>query len=304
MKLRLKPLSIFLAVILLGCQSESKSKPLFQFAFLTDIHVQPERDAVEGFRKAIDHTNRLKPEFVITGGDLIMDALSQSKGRSDSLYQIYAELSQGFDMPVYNTMGNHEVFGLYKDSGIAPDHPEYGKQMYLNHMGMEQPYYSFDHKGWHFVILDAIGFTEDRRYIGEIDSIQLEWLREDLKTLDKETPLVLSTHIPLVSVVPQLVGGGQANAGAGYLVTNTDELMKIVKPYNLKLVLQGHLHHVEDVYFNATHFVTGGAVCARWWLGPQEGMEEGFMMFEVFPDSISWSYIDYGWEVIQEQIDV
>ena len=62
-------------------------------------------------------------------------------------------------MPVYNTLGNHEVFGLYEKSGISPEHPEYGKQMYKNKLGDGKTYFSFDHIGWHFIILDGIGFT-------------------------------------------------------------------------------------------------------------------------------------------------
>ena len=88
---------------------------------MTDIHVQPENRAAEGFRKAIDKVNLLNPDFVITGGDLIMDALGQTKSRSDSLYNLYQDLMTLFKMPVYNTLGNHEVFGLYEKSGISPE---------------------------------------------------------------------------------------------------------------------------------------------------------------------------------------
>ena len=58
-----------------GIQEETASKEHFTFAFLTDIHLQPELRATEGFKKAIAKVNELNPDFVITGGDLIMDAL-------------------------------------------------------------------------------------------------------------------------------------------------------------------------------------------------------------------------------------
>jgi phosphodiesterase/alkaline phosphatase D-like protein len=49
---------------------------------MTDMHLQPERNAVEGYRRAIKTVNNLNPAFVITGGDLIYDALLHPlKGR-------------------------------------------------------------------------------------------------------------------------------------------------------------------------------------------------------------------------------
>jgi len=47
-----------------------------------------------------------------------MDALGQTYGRSDSLYNLYEETIKNLEMPIYHTMGNHEVFGLYERSGI------------------------------------------------------------------------------------------------------------------------------------------------------------------------------------------
>ena len=165
-------LILFIAVVSLfsGCQKAAQN---FEFVFMTDIHLQPEKNAVEGFKQAIAKVNEIDPDFVITGGDLIMDALGQSYERASQLYDLYLETATDFEMPVYNTIGNHENFGLYTESGVSPEHPEYGKKMYQNRVN-EALYYSFDHKGWHFIVLDAIGFTEDRRYIGEVDAAQLE----------------------------------------------------------------------------------------------------------------------------------
>ena len=97
--------------ILAGCNPTSDkattSDDEFSFAFLTDIHLQPEKEAVTGFRQAIDTVNKLNPDFVITGGDLVMDVLDQTYGRADSLFTLYKEVSSEFNMPVYNAVGNH-----------------------------------------------------------------------------------------------------------------------------------------------------------------------------------------------------
>jgi len=76
----------------LGCNRDIKDKDSFSIAFMTDIHIQPEENAVAGFTQALDSVNKLNPDFILTGGDLIMDALGQSYGRADSLYNLYMEV--------------------------------------------------------------------------------------------------------------------------------------------------------------------------------------------------------------------
>jgi len=271
----------------------------FSFAFLTDIHVQPERNAEGGFKKAIEKVNELKPDFVITGGDLIMDALEVSYERADMLYKIYERLSKNFNMKVYNTIGNHEIFGWYKESGVSPSHLYYGKKLYEERL--EKRYYSFDFKGWHFMILDSIAKGKERGYIGRISEEQLEWIREDLEDVEKETPVVLSTHIPFITVITQLRDGATIGTGPSEIITNSKQVLELFKNHNLKVVLQGHLHFLEEIRAKGITFITAGAVSGRWWRGPNHGMEEGFAIIKVNRSSFNWEYIDYGWEVKKEK---
>ena len=89
-------LSVWIILVLFGqaLQAQDSKDKNFEFVFLTDIHVQPEHQAAEGFSKAIDKVNSLNPDFVLTGGDLIMDALGQTKERADSLYQLYLKMQK------------------------------------------------------------------------------------------------------------------------------------------------------------------------------------------------------------------
>ena len=290
---------VLTAVYLMGCQnpgnSETKNNDHFSFVFMTDSHVMPERNATKGLLQAIDTINKLAPDFVLTGGDNIMDALGQTYGRSDSLYRLWDETIKNLKMPVYNTMGNHEVFGLYEKSGIDTTHEEYGKKLYENRMAKR--YHSFNHKNWHFIVLDGIGFTEDRQYYGYIDSVQIEWLKQDLEKTGKDIPVVVSTHIPLLSVGAQVQVGPNEGLGRGSVVTNADVVRKILEQYNVKLVLQGHLHILEEIYYNGIRYVTAGAVSSNWWNGPRNGMEEGFVKVDVSGSDFKWEYVDFGWEV-------
>ncbi|MEZ5103949.1 MAG: metallophosphoesterase [Draconibacterium sp.] len=267
----------------------------FSFVFMTDIHVEPERNATKGLLQAIDTINKLAPDFVLTGGDNIMDALAQSWERSDSLYNLYIETTSHLKMPVFSTIGNHENFGLYEKSGIQPTHEDYGKKMYEKRIGKR--YYSFDHKNWHFVVLDGIGFTPDRHYYGVVDSVQIEWLKKDLEATGKDVPVAVSIHIPLLSIGEQIMDNPNAALSKSTVITNAHEVIGILEKYNVKLVLQGHLHFLEDIYYNGIHYITGGAVSSNWWQGPRFGMEEGFVKVDVAGDDFTWEYIDYGWTV-------
>jgi Icc protein len=289
---------LFLALLLVltGCkQKQEASEYDFTFAFLTDIHLQPELNAVEGFQTAIDTLNKINPDFILTGGDLVMDALGQTHGRADSLYNLYKETSAGFNMPVYNTVGNHEVFGWYRDEEEITGHPEFGKQMFENRIG--ERYYSFDHKGWHFIVLDAIARGEEGGYIGKISDDQIEWLKKDLEQTGKETPIAISVHIPFVTALTQLREGALAASGKGLVINNSRDVLLNLYEYNLRLVLQGHLHFLEDIYVgDKTHFITAGAVCGRWWKNnPTDTPEEGFLLVKVKGEQIEWDYVDYGW---------
>lgn len=275
-----------------GCKQEKES---FNIAFLTDIHLQPELNAVNGLTRALDSVNRLNPDFIITGGDLIMDALAQSYGRADSLYRLYDEVIKKSKSPGYNTMGNHELYGIYERSGADTSSPDYGEKMFERRLG--ESYYSIEHKGWKFFIINSIEDTGKDKYTGLVDAGQMEWIKDELAKTDPAMPLVISTHIPFITAFTQKYDGSTLASDSSIVVSNSREVLSLFKEHNLKLVLQGHLHTIEDIHIDGIHFITGGAVSAGWWKGPNKGFEEGFLDLTFYPDDFTWRYVDYGWEV-------
>lgn len=278
-----------------GCKKTKADSESFSVAFMTDIHLQPERNAVPGFIKALDTVNILKPDFIITGGDLIMDALGQTYGRADSLYILYQETVKMAEVPVYNTMGNHEIYGIYSRAGADPAHPEYGEKMYEKRIG--PLYYSFMHKGWKFMVLNSVEDTKRNKYVGLIDTVQIAWIAAELENTDRETPIVISTHIPFISVMTQRYDGSTVPNDSSLVVYNSSPVLDLFREHNLKLVLQGHLHILEDIYYEGVHYITGGAVSAAWWKGPYLTCEEGFLWLTFGGNDFTWKYIDYGWTV-------
>lgn len=299
-------LSLGFVISTLSAQSISSEQDSFSFVFMTDIHLQPERGASDAFNRVIEMINQREADFVMTGGDLVYDVLRGNFERSDSLFRMYKRAAATINKPVYHCIGNHELFGIYEESDVDATHPDYKYGMYERHLG--DTYYSFDHKGWHFIVLNSIE-EKDQKYIGLIDDEQMEWLEEDLAGLAPGTPVAVTLHIPLVSsfhqVYPKQPDTGDTH---GRYIENRVEVMQLLRQYNLKLILQGHMHWIEDLNVqDQFRVITGGAVAGRpsWRRQDDRGdgrhyNEEGFMHIYVKGEEIKWEYIDIEWEARDE----
>jgi len=302
-----KLLYLALPALLLGCagnkatQVEDDSSS-FSFLFMTDIHHQLENGAAEAFQTVIDTANQIEADFVMTGGDLVYDVMRGNFDRSDSLFSMYKKATERLNKPIYHTIGNHELFAIYEESPEDSLHPDYKYGMFERYFG--PTYYSFDHKGWHFIVLNSID-VKDKRYYGVINAEEMEWLREDLSKVDKNTPIALAMHIPLVCTYNQIYPKNPPTVVPNnQWIYNRDEVLNLFKPYNLKLALQGHMHWIEDINVQGrTRFITGGAVAGRpsWRRVDDRGdgifyNQEGFMKINIKGEEIDWEYIDIGWE--------
>ncbi|MEZ5000870.1 MAG: metallophosphoesterase [Bacteroidales bacterium] len=121
--LQLPIILILLVLSSVGCDNKSiqKDDESFSFIFMTDIHLQEELDAVNGFKMAIDSINSLNPDFVINGGDMIMDALGQRYGKQ--IHSIISILKPRQDRAdLFTTIGNHDIFSIYKRFGTDATH--------------------------------------------------------------------------------------------------------------------------------------------------------------------------------------
>jgi len=257
----------------------------FSFAFFTDIHLSLKNEAgFDGFTKALNHAAENGAEFILTGGDNVdIDVLGENLKTAEQLYSKFSEQITNSQVPVYPTLGNHDRFmGGNKDSEL------YNEGLFEKYLG--KSYYSFDFKGWHFMVLNSTQTGPEGYCIGDV---QLNWLKEDLGKLDPETPIVLSVHVPFLSVYYPALYGKYTPTDT---FSNFKEVWDLFDGYKLKLVLQGHMHLYEEIYVKGVQFITGGAISASWWGGPYHGTEEGYLKVNISGDSFTWDYVDYGWE--------
>lgn len=278
--------------------AKPQSPASFDFVFFTDTHIQPELDAAHGCQMAFAKIAAAKPEFAICGGDLVFDALGASRGRTDMLFDLYQRTEASVQVPLHHAIGNHDLYGIFTQSGAAPTDPGYGKKMFEDRIGAHT-YYSFDHRGYHFIILDSIFPTPDRLWEGRIDDAQLQWLARDLAAIPPNAPVIVITHVPLIT--GYLAYGPKPDGAPRHdtvSVANSPEVIALFQSHNILAVLQGHLHINELVNYKNCQYACCGAVCGNWWHGPRLDFPEGFTIVSLREGKISWRYETYGFRSV------
>lgn len=291
---------------LIAADGAAASFQPFRFVHMTDIHLQPERNAVAGFTKALAAVEALRPrpDFILTGGDLVFDVLDVTPQRAKMLFDLYKKvLADHTSLPVHNTIGNHDVFGWGKRKGVTRKTPGYGKELVKDELALKNTYYHFDHKGWRFFVLDNIQPPRplERGYYGFCEPEQREWLAAELKKT--RGPSVLCEHIPSVTVTPFVDERHRTDEkwqfGSSMICTDAPDRLRIIRDCNVKLWLSGHIHAVDRVELRGTTFICDGAVCGAWWNGPRDRMNEGFGVIDLQADgSVKHAYHEYGWNAV------
>ena len=225
----------------------------FSFVFLPDLHLQPDSIPVEKkFDRIAKQVNKLKPDFAIMGGDMIYTAKNVNEKKAKVLFDFMDIKFQQFKMPLYYTMGNHEIVGVLAESGMEISHPLWGNVMYEKLYGKR--YQSFTKSGWKFFLLDGIKIREkERDYTSGVDSMQIEWLKNELIQMDNSMPIVVVIHTPLIN--PKAIRNSQFQV----LSAKSEAVLNLFNDYNLKMVLQGHNHVYMNLLINGVHYISGGS---------------------------------------------
>lgn len=224
----------------------------FSFVFLPDIHLHADSDTEANFDRLAVQINNLRPDFIITGGDMIYTAKNLDEKKAKVLFDFMETKFHEFKMPVYYTMGNHEIVGVLAESGMEISHPLWGKGMYEKLFGKR--YHSFMHSGWKFFLLDGIKILEkERNYTQGVDSVQIEWLKNELQLTDKSTPIIIIIHTPLIN--PHAIN----NSKDRLLSQNSETVLNLFKNFNLKIVLEGHTHLYMNLLYEGIHYISGGS---------------------------------------------
>jgi 3',5'-cyclic-AMP phosphodiesterase len=278
----------------------ASSKKGFSFLHLTDMHVRRKRQGHKGYEACIQSVNKKfsSADFALMGGDLGFDGNYTAKEEFIDQLDLYKTISDQLSMPYYNSIGNHDVLGWNSRRKVSVDDPDLGKKLIMDKLKMDRSYYSFNHKGWHFVIMDSIHPLQADHgpsYKAAFGEEQLEWLRFDLGA-NYKMPTVIMTHIAAFCHITQMNGDSKSNAIGHMVVEDTMKFRHIIERHNVKAVLQGHSHVPEDYFYNGVWYVTSQSVSAAWWGGNWKGFKPGYTAFYINGESLRWERQEFDWE--------
>ncbi len=178
----------------------------FEFIFFTDTHVAFQRNVTECREMLAKIKTLTSPAFAINGGDVTEYGWA---GEFDN----YQTLIREFGIKTYDTAGNHDV--RWSPQGV---------KIFRERLG--EPYGYFQHQDCHFLVLDS---TVPLSHWGHYEKPQLKWLEYRLDKIGRDDPIFVTTH--------HWVGRDDLR------VDNEEALRKLLEPYNVRLIFNGHGHN-------------------------------------------------------------
>ncbi|MCU4155834.1 calcineurin-like phosphoesterase family protein [Carboxylicivirga sp. A043] len=230
---------------------------------------------------------RHQADFYMIHGDIADDNLD--------IYPREKAIMSQLGIPGYHVPGNHDV--NYKSEHRNNDFETYRK-------AFGPDYFSFDYGDVHFIVLNNISYKgwnqeQNKRghYVGKLDSVQLEWLKNDLNHVPNDRLIVINSHIPFVEDDTQKES----------IISLHDLLIERTKV----LSLSGHIHQVKTWQLNKENYweyagshegVNVGATCGSWWSNPkdengipvstcQDGSPKGYFVFDFEGSNYSYEFI-------------
>lgn len=220
-----------------GPDARLKAEHSFHFVVIGDT-----RTGHKVFEENIAEINQLDPDLVVDIGDLIGgyvrgDDASAHTAKIEAMWDDFDRRVEKFEVPLVMVAGNHDIWNPLS------------RKIYEQRYG--RTYFSFDHKGVHFVALDTETLSEKGKPIGRIDEDQLEWLENDLAVHKDARLTFVFLHKPFWQNVH--VAGGASEHWWG-------NVHPVLAKYGVSAVFAGHVH--KYVKFpeidGVSYYITGG----------------------------------------------
>ena len=193
----------------------------FSFVQISDSHIgfnkAANQDVAGTLKLAIDKINAMpgSPDFLLHTGDITQSAKA---AEFDTAQQI---IKGSRVSDVHYVPGEHDTA---TDDGA----------LYMERFGKGTKgtgWYSFDHKGVHFI---ALNNSLQVDAMGKLGAEQLAWMKNDVARLSASTPIVVFAHIPLWMVYPAW----------GWGTKDGEQALSYLRRFGSVTVLNGHIHQV------------------------------------------------------------
>lgn len=291
--------TLLLPATLRGTVLDTRLRPL-RIGFLTDCHAMAEHDAPKALSRTAELMNSLKPDLIIGGGDFVHGGFYSSGKVMESRWTLANRFLRQLDARLEPVIGNHDLYEpLLPDGSPAGHDPKWRWKKYF---AQNRTYRSFEFQGYRFLMLDSIKVAGGSSpYRGWIDAAQLLWLDQELARIPANQPIILCTHIPFATSMRNTFGPIMGPSPGRVHVINSEQVMKKLQGRPLALIMQGHVHINERLESEGVPCITGGAVCGKWWQGPNMGTYPGLGLIEIHPaqstvalasSSVDWRYLN------------
>ena len=193
----------------------------FSFVQISDSHIgfnkAANQDVAGTLKLAIDKIDAMPmtPDFMLHTGDITQSAKASE---FDDAQQI---IRGSRIRDVHYVPGEHDT--------ATDDGALYSERFGKGTLGTG--WYSFDHKGVHFIGLNN-SLQVDA--MGGLGADQLDWLKKDVAGHSASTPIVVFAHIPLWMVYPNW----------GWGTKDGEQALSYLKRFGSVTVLNGHIHQV------------------------------------------------------------
>lgn len=261
----------------------NKSKYLYNFQVLSDIHANP--DSRYGFWSSHFYHALLdikclagNTSGIFTVGD---NTDMGSTTHYDHLFSIIKSVFSEKSPKIYYTVGNHDY--MYSSESVGGF--DRAIELFKSTTGMENSYYTVDVNNHKYIFLSS----DEKTVAGGMNEVQLNWFKEQLLTVDKNEFSYIFLHQPLFNTT-----AGTLPSQDWYGMTNVEEEIKeLLKDYPNVLVFTGHTHYSLECdkttlfgYGENANFINNASVAYLWNNTYEETVGGMCNFIEVYEDYI------------------
>ncbi len=257
----LTAISLFLIVVAFAYFFGQEQKPLlsgnekaedFSFIYMGDPQADPNTGDYEPWGELLARaaSDESKPELLLLGGDLVND------GNDPEEWQRFFEAGASTlkSLTVYPAAGNHDDTRLFREQFVLPENGPKGAKEF---------FYSFDHKGVHFIVMDS-------NLMGAAELKHMEWLQADLAKNKEKLCVVMFHHPPYpASDIPKDTARAK---------TIRENFVPLLEAGGVDLVLSGHQHVYMRTKPLLDETITTGGI--TYLIGTSAGKQYGVGSYE------------------------
>lgn len=268
MKLKFENRKVLISLVVLGILlqliscTQAEQEP-FTFVQLCDTQLGMggyEHDILS-FELAVKQINELNPDFAVICGDLVNHA-------SDTSFNDFKRIVDGFTVPCYPAPGNHDV-------GNNPTKATL--DFYRKMIGDD--YFTFENRGASFIVVNTqLWKTNVENESKKHD----DWFKHTLDSLGKKNAfLFVLGHYPLFIKSPD-----EKEEYFNLPRAKRKELLTLLKNNSVKAYLSGHKHETLINQYENIQLVSGETTSKNFDKRPL-----GFRYWKVSEDTISHQFI-------------